>query len=399
MHTCPHVLVVDDQLTHLQALCDVLTQHGFTVSGYATGEAALARLREGGGDVLLTDLVMPQIDGLALLAAALEIDPLMACVIMTGAGTVDSAVRAMKGGACDYIVKPFKGAALLPILRRAAEARQLRQQNLALEAALRERVAQLASLNRSLEAARQEAERANQAKSVFLSSMSHELRTPLNSILGFAHLLGNDKFHKGGAECQRFAANILHSGRHLLSLVNEVLDLAKIESGKMALQLETVVLAPLLQQAYAVVAPLAQARQVTLVAPSGTVAPLCADAVRVSQILVNLLSNAIKYNRDGGEVQVRCSAAGGFACIAVADTGLGLNTDQLASLFEPFDRAGREHSEIEGTGLGLAITRRLVEAMQGRIAVESEPGVGSTFRVELPLAAQASAAASAASGR
>ena len=386
MHTCPHVLVVDDQITHLQALCDVLSQHGFSVSGCATGEAALAHLRDGGVDVLLTDLVMPQIDGLALLEAAIRLDPLIACVIMTGAGTVDSAVRAMKGGASDYIVKPFKAAALLPILHRAAEARQLRQQNQALEAALRERVAQLASLNVSLEAARQEAERANQAKTVFLSSMSHELRTPLNSILGFAQILASSKFRKFDNDHQRFAANIVQAGRHLLALVNEVLDLAKIESGKIALQLDRVELAPLLQQACEVVAPLAQARKVTLAVPAVTIPALCADPVRLRQILVNLLSNAVKYNRAGGTVQVRCSAIEGYASIAVSDTGLGLSADQQAALFKPFDRAGREHSDIEGTGLGLVITQRLVEAMRGRITVESELGTGSTFCVELPLA-------------
>ncbi|MYM22213.1 response regulator [Duganella sp. FT135W] len=379
------ILVVDDQLSHLRALCDILGQHHFDAVGCSTGEAALVQLRSGSFDLLLTDLVMPGIDGLALVEAARALDPYIACIIMTGEGTVDTAVKAMKIGVLDYIVKPFKAATLLPILDRAGESRQLRLQNLQLEAALRDRVEELGWLNTVLDAARKEAERANHEKSNFLSSMSHELRTPLNSILGFAQILSSDKFPKGEGDRQRFAHNIVQSGRHLLTLVNEILDLAKIEAGKVALNMGPVPLDAILRDAYAIVTPLAQARQVVLAPLPETRLVLYADEVRLKQILVNLLSNAVKYNRERGRVSVNCELHNGHGSVVVTDTGVGLSAAQLANIFLPFGRAGRESSDEEGTGLGLTITQRLVEAMRGAIEVESELGVGSTFRIDLPL--------------
>ena len=387
------LLVVDDQLSHLKALCDILSQHGFDANGCATGEAALALLRKGHFDVLLTDLVMPGIDGLALIEAARALDPHIACIIMTGEGTVDTAVKAMKIGVMDYVVKPFKAATLLPILERAIESRRLRVQNLKLEAALRERVEELGFLNTVLDAARKEAERANQEKSSFLSSMSHELRTPLNSILGFAQILASDKFPKGHGDSQRFAQNIVQSGRHLLSLVNEILDLAKIEAGKIPLTIAPVALDAVLREAYVLVAPLAQARHVTLAPLPETRLELAADAMRLKQVLVNLLSNAVKYNREHGKVSVRCTPHDGHCSVAVSDSGQGLSPAQLATIFLPFSRAGRDDNQEEGTGLGLTIPPRLGEAMRGSIEVESEPGVGSTFRIDLPLHGAAAPAA------
>ena len=379
------ILVVDDQATHLRALCDILGQHGFETIGFPTGEAALTHIRAGAFDVLLTDLMMPGIDGLALVEAARALDPNVACIVMTGEGSIATAVRAMKAGALDYIVKPFKAATLLPILARAIEARQLRLQNQRLEAALHERVEQLAQMNLVLDAARREAERANQEKSSFLSNMSHELRTPLNGIIGFGQILSSNKFSSGPEERQRFAQHIVTSGKHLLALVNEILDLSKIEAGKATLALSAVQLDDVLLTSHTMVAPLAQARQVTLELPAASHLVLLADKMRLTQILVNLLSNAIKYNRTNGRVSVRCSVESDiYGRVAVADSGQGLNSGQLLNIFQPFDRGGRRE-ESEGTGLGLAITKRLIEAMHGAIGVESQPGVGSTFWIDLPL--------------
>ena len=379
------ILVVDDQATHLRALCDILGQHGFETIGFPTGEAALTHIRAGVFDVLLTDLMMPGIDGLALVEAARALDPNVACIVMTGEGSIATAVRAMKAGALDYIVKPFKAATLLPILARAIEARQLRLQNQRLEAALHERVEQLAQMNLVLDAARREAERANQEKSSFLSNMSHELRTPLNGIIGFGQILSSNKFSSGPEERQRFAQHIVTSGKHLLALVNEILDLSKIEAGKATLALSAVQLDDVLLTSHTMVAPLAQARQVTLELPAASHLVLLADKMRLTQILVNLLSNAIKYNRTNGRVSVRCSVESDiYGRVAVADSGQGLNSVQLLNIFQPFDRGGRRE-ESEGTGLGLAITKRLIEAMHGAIGVESQPGVGSTFWIDLPL--------------
>jgi len=382
------ILVVDDQATHLRALCDILGQHGFTVTGAAAGEAALAQIQGGGFDLLLTDLMMPGIDGLTLIEAARALDPNVACVLMTGEGSITSAVRAMKIGAFDYIVKPFKAATLVPILQRALEARQLRLHNARLEAALLERVEELAQMNQVLETARRQAEFANQEKSSFLSSMSHELRTPLNSIIGFGQILAGPQFPASPEERQRFAQNIVTSGRHLLSLVNEILDLSKIEAGKAELQLQPVRLSDVLQETHQLVAPIAQTRKVALDLPAGCDLLLLADRKRLKQVLVNLMSNAIKYNKEHGQVTVHCTReAGSMGRVAVADSGVGLNARQLDSIFQPFDRAGRGQEGEEGTGLGLTISQRLVQAMNGAMGVTSEPGVGSTFWVDLPLTA------------
>lgn len=361
------IVVVDDQLTHLNALCDILEQHNFDVVACSTGEAALVRLREDSFDLLLTDLAMPGIDGLALIEAARAFDPHIACIIMTGAGTVDTAVKAMKIGALDYIIKPFKAATLLPVLERAIEFRRLRQQNV------------------KLEAARREAERANQEKSTFLSCTSHELRARLSSMLGFAQILASGQFPKGDSDRQRFAQNIVQSGKHLLSLVNEILDLAQIESGKVPLVIGPVDLDAVLREAYAIVSPLAQECQITLAPPPESGLEVCADQRRLKQILVNLLSNAIIYNRERGKVRVSCERQNGYGRVAITDSGRGLSPAQLVTIFLPFGLAREEDGDEEGTGLALAITQRLVAAMRGNIEVESQLGVGSTFRIELPL--------------
>lgn len=378
------IVVVDDQLPHLRALCDILEQQDFVVTGLDSAESALSQLACGAFDLLLTDLVMPDIDGLALLEAARRIDPLIACVVMTGEASVDTAVKAMKSGAFDYVVKPFKAATLLPILRRAIEARRLRIQNLSLEATLRERLEELARVNQLLNDAREAADCANRAKSTFLTTMSHELRTPLNSILGFSQILAAPKFPKQAGDQQRFATNIVRASQHILSLVNDMLDLSKIESDKLQLQSTPLELAPLLAEAYTISAPLALARRIRLQPANNPVHTVSADSRRLLQVLVNLLSNAIKYNREGGDVRVNCEQFDGYVSIAIADSGFGMTQSELATIFKPFSRVGHENSEIEGTGLGLVITQHLVQAMGGRIQVESEAGLGTTFRVELP---------------
>ncbi|HEU4846234.1 MAG TPA: response regulator [Burkholderiaceae bacterium] len=383
--TRPRILIVDDEGAHMQALCSTLRDHGYDTRGYDTGEAALAALREAGYDLLLADLMMPGMDGITLVQAARAIDPDLASIIMTGEGSIASAVRAMKVGALDYIIKPFKVSTILPVLARALETRMLRMENAKLESQLRAHAAEMDALNQDLELARQQAERANQEKSTFLSHMSHELRTPLNAILGFAQILTSDKLPSTADEKQAFARHILQAGRHLLTLINEVLDLAKIESGAMTLSLEPVALARVFQECQAMIQPLATRRGIELRFPARAPAHVLADRTRLKQVLINLLSNAVKYNRERGTVALDCVAAqAGRVRIAVRDTGAGLTPAQLELIFQPFNRLGQEGSSEEGTGIGLALTKRLMEAMRGQIGVASMVGVGSTFWVELP---------------
>ncbi|MFA6070198.1 MAG: ATP-binding protein, partial [Janthinobacterium sp.] len=255
-----------------------------------------------------------------------------------------------------------------------------------LEVRVHERTMQLEMTNGELAMAMEEARSANYAKSAFLSSMSHELRTPLNAILGFAQILSSDRLPSTLEQKKEFAGHILKSGRHLLTLINEILDLAKVESGTVSLSLEPVGLDAILQECRDMIAPLASQRGIGMAFPDACPLNVLADRTRLKQILLNLLSNALKYNREQGQVAIDCAPhAGGRVRISVRDTGVGLDAEQLALLFQPFNRLGQEGGTEEGSGIGLVVTKRLVELMDGNIGVSSAPGEGSTFWIELRL--------------
>jgi PAS domain S-box-containing protein len=241
-----------------------------------------------------------------------------------------------------------------------------------------------ARIEKALREAKNEADRANHAKSDFLSRMSHELRTPLNSILGFSQLLDR----QSPTETQRPRIRyILSAGRHLLNLINEVLDISRIEAGTLQLSVEPVCLEEAIGEAVDLMRPLAAERTIALTANCSleTTTYVLADRQRLKQVLLNLLSNAVKYTAVQGSVTVSFEASGGdFTRISVRDTGAGIPVEKIARLFTPFDRLGAEQSTVEGTGLGLALCQRLVQAMQGSIGVNSTLGNGSTFWLELP---------------
>jgi PAS domain S-box-containing protein len=224
---------------------------------------------------------------------------------------------------------------------------------------------------------------ANEAKNEFLSRMSHELRTPLNAVLGFGQLLSREL---AGTEHAEAVAHILKGGRHLLDLINDVLDIARIESGEMSVSLEPVPLARLVDETIQLMQPLAADAGVTLVTMDGlTALSVHADRQRLRQILLNLISNAIKYNHVGGHVWVEWNALGGEAFLRLRDDGHGIPAEMMSRLFTPFDRLGAEGSGIEGTGIGLALTQSLTEMMGGSIAADSTLGHGSCFTVTLPV--------------
>lgn len=253
-------------------------------------------------------------------------------------------------------------------------------------------ITSLKATETQLIAARDAAQAASRAKSEFLSHMSHELRTPLNAILGFGKVLEDDL----DGPLQSVAQHISKAGRHLLELINEVLDLASIEAGKMKLELRPIDLADLVHDCTSLVAPLATARGIEL-----HVTPISrhrfvvqADSRRLKQMVLNLLSNAIKYNRENGRVEVTVTAQGNdYWRLTVIDTGIGITNKDQTQLFEPFSRVGNQQQEIEGAGIGLALTRKLARQMNGQIGMESQPGIGSRFWIDLPCAEAASIAA------
>jgi signal transduction histidine kinase/CheY-like chemotaxis protein len=241
----------------------------------------------------------------------------------------------------------------------------------------------LVGANAELAEARTQADAASRAKSEFLSRMSHELRTPLNSIIGFAQLLELEDLDD---EARQSVGHIRGGGEHLLTLINEILDLAHVESGRLGISIEPVEVGAVVADALEMVRPLAQRRSIDLVGPR-TVPPepVRADQQRLRQILLNLLSNAIKYNREAGEVRVSVEREGERIVIAVADTGPGLSDEQLRLAFEPFERLGALHGDVEGTGLGLPLTKSMVEAMNGTLDPRCTVGEGSVFCVSLPV--------------
>lgn len=262
------------------------------------------------------------------------------------------------------------------ISERIRTEEELRRYREHLETLVEERTAELVK-------AREVAERASQAKSEFLSSMSHELRTPMNAILGFGQLLEIDA--RLNAEHKDFVKEILKAGEHLLDLINEVLDLSRIDAGRVDISIEPVDLKSVADECRTLIQPLADKREISLSFDIPPLAAIRADRVRFKQALLNLLSNAVKYNRVGGWIRVEARARGAdFLRISVSDSGKGVPADKLSELFQPFKRLGAEQTQVEGTGIGLTITRRLVGMMGGSVGVESTPGVGTTFWLDMP---------------
>jgi len=372
----PRLLIVDDEITHVQALCATLTDHDYEVVGLTSGKEALEVLQHENVDLLLIDLIMPEMDGIELLRSALAVNPTLVGIIMTGVGTIATAVRAMQAGAFDYILKPFALSDVLPVLSRALTVRRLRYDNALLLEHLRERSAALERSNARLRAVAEERAR-------FVATMSHELRTPLNAIIGLVDMLLEQD---SSPQQQELLGMIQTSGAHLLAVINDVLDFSKIDAGKLGMDRHLFTVSTCIEDALELMVPIAAEKGVELeyCYDESVPAQIIGDSNRVRQILVNYLSNAVKFTERGKvTVQVHSRVLTDSVHeieFAVRDTGTGIAPNRLDRLFKPFSQidAAPTHA-LGGTGLGLAICKRLAELMGGRVWADSEIGTGTTF--------------------
>ena len=365
------ILIVDDDKDFVEYQTTFLQGHNYIVMAASTAEQALQIQAEFQPQLALIDLVLEKENGIDVLDALLAVDRDIGCLMITGREEIGSALLALRHGAVDYLSKSVSTDELLSAFERAGEKIQLRQE-------------------------KQEIEYANKAKSEFLARMSHELRTPMNAILGFGQLLQIDNVNLND-EQKVGIDHILVAGRHLLQLINEVLDIAKVDAGKMSLSTESISFNGVLDSALLLVEPLAINNGV-IIQPvdTRTGCSVMADVQRLKQVFVNLLSNAVKYNRKGGQVKISCKLVDtidsdsrpAMAHIAITDTGVGIKQEDHTKIFEPFQRVSLRGENIEGSGIGLTITKKMVELMDGNIGFESEYGKGSTFWIELPFAGE-----------
>lgn len=358
----PRILVADDEVRLMTALRNTLRDQGYEVTGVTSGVEALEALRATPFDLLLTDLMMPEMDGIALLEAALEIDANLVAIMMTGHGTIATAVETMQVGAFDYILKPFKLSAILPVLSRALAVRQMRVQNAELQNRVRERTAELEAANKELEA--------------FSHSVSHDLRAPLRAIGGFASLVKQDCHALLPPRSQQHLQTVITSVSQMNRLVDDLLKFSRFI--RQPLTKQTVVVSDLVAE---VLPELRVGQEGPRVEVKVGPLPDCqADPVLLKQVFVNLLSNAFKFSR-GKEtpvVEVGCRVEAGKAVYFVRDNGAGFGMKFAEKLFGVFQRMHRQE-EFEGTGIGLSIVQRIIHRHGGRIWAEAEVGKGATF--------------------
>lgn len=391
------ILIVDDIPGNIKVLADILVndyQLILAISGQEAIEISLSQ----DISLILMDVVMPEMDGYeAFRRIKHHVNTKDISVIFITAKDSDAdEIRGLELGAVDYIQKPFN-----PVIVKARVANHMllqwhrhqlqqskNQSKNQLENQVNERTKALQKTLNDLQITKEIAEKANQAKTEFISQMSHEFKTPLNAVLGFAQVLGMDSKQPLTPSQQESVQQILFSGKHLLSLINDILDLSTIETGKIQLNFENINLFKLVEECIAIIRQMTVKKEILLVVNKDNhFKPIIwADYTRMKQIVINLLSNAIKYNHTKGQIDVNIQLVKDNQLqLAVKDTGFGIKEDKHAFLFMPFNRLNYENSAILGAGIGLTITKNLIEAMNGTIGFSSEFGSGSSFWVTIPL--------------
>lgn len=390
------ILVVDDDEVDRMAVRRALAKAGVSMelSEVSNANDALSTLRNTTYDCVFLDYRLPDRDGLTLIQKLRSSEIKVPLVVLTAQGDEEIAVALMKAGATDYLSKSrVSSTTLAQILRNAIRVHRAEMQAALANQQLRESHEQLIRKNQELERQRQQIQlqnlkllEASRLKSQFLATMSHELRTPMNAIIGFSQILLRPKFAQLNHQQKDMVERILNNGKHLLMLLNEVLDFSKLESGRLELKPEIFDLTKVINNTVAEMCSLAEAKKLALLVQIDLENPLLFnDPVRVRQILVNLLSNAIKFTESGSIwIEVK-EISGQRVAIAVRDTGIGIAPKDFKHIFEAFRQVDQSLTrKYPGTGLGLAIIDSLVRMMGGKIFLESQLGAGSMFKIEIP---------------
>ena len=376
------LLLVDDNPANLLAVRDLLAPLGHEIVTVGSGRAALRALLADDCALILLDVQMPGMDGLetAALIRSRERSRSVPIVFLTGGSPSDDVMfRGYEVGAVDYLYKPIVPEVLLAKVRAFMEMARSRWE-------LERQTVELGVLNADLVRARERAERASQVKSAFLANMSHELRTPLNAIMGFTQLLDAGNAGPVSDEQRELLGEVLVGSRYLVQLIDDVLDLAKVESGTFLLRPEPTDVREIAREVCEAMRPLAAAKGIRMAVRVASLPQLMLDVERLRQVLYNYVSNAVKFTSSGGRIEIRAAPVGADRVrIEVRDTGIGISAEDIPQLFNEFVQldatATRRH---KGTGLGLALTKRLLEIQGGSVGVTSRPGKGSVFYAVLP---------------
>jgi len=359
-----NILIADDSKSIREYLKEILKKINSTIIEADNGEEAYELIKHHEFDIILMDIAMPNMDGIkvtSLVRTELGYD-FTPIIMITGLQNPELIKSAFEHGATDYIAKPLNEFEVLSRINHLIEKRRL---------------------SLELITAKEAAEQASQYKSEFVSRMAHELKTPLNAVVGFTELIKMDYLDD---EIQEYCRLIIEAADHQVDLINEVTNLARIEAGIIDLDISEVELPSLIKKCFSLIKPIADKYQVTLNLPhlSDVKYVLNVDSKRLKQVFLNLLSNAVKYNKPNGEVNFLVNThIEGELRIGIADTGNGIAQENISKLFEVFNRLGAENTEIEGSGIGLPISRKILELMGGKLEVESNEGIGSTFWIIL----------------